>query len=80
MRRNPYVIVLLVIGLFALVVAFMLTIVLWQVTDSTTHDVVAASALSAWTYVLIGIGVASLVGVLVIAGVAWTMRKAGLDV
>lgn len=80
MRRNPYVIALLVIGGFVLFLAVILTIVVSAMTDVTDYDVDAVGALTAWIGVLINVGIASLVGVIVVGGVAWTLRNAGFDV
>ena len=73
-RRSPYMVTLLVVGVFAWVVAFMLWNVLVQVTDYTTHDSETASALATWINILLFSGVAAIVGAVAIAGIARELR------
>lgn len=73
-RRSPYMVTLLVVGVFAWVVAFMLWNVLVQVTDYTTYDSETASALATWINILLFSGVAAIVGAVVIAGIARELR------
>jgi hypothetical protein len=73
-RRSPYMVTLLVVGVFAWVVAFILWNVLVQVTDYTTYDSETASALATWINILLFSGVAAIVGAVAIAGIARELR------
>lgn len=77
MRRNPYVTALSALGAMALILAVLMTVAFSM---ANGDDVKMDAGFATWTYILIGIGIASLVGVVVIAGVAWTLRRAGFDV
>ena len=73
-RGNPYATVLATVGGFAWVLAFMLWIVLAQVTDYATYDLDTASALTAWCYVLVVGGAAAIVAAVAILGVRHELR------
>ena len=73
-RGNPYAIGLTAVGGFAWVLAYMLWIVLAQVTDYATYDLDTASALTAWCYVLVGGGAAAIVAAVAILGVRHELR------
>jgi hypothetical protein len=74
-RRSRYMVTLVVVGVFAWVVAFMLWNVLVQVTDYATYDGETASALATWINILLLSGVAAIVGAVVIAGIARELRN-----
>ncbi|GAB3607503.1 hypothetical protein GCM10027413_29120 [Conyzicola nivalis] len=75
-RRNPYFTVLAILAGFAWTLAIMLWIVLAQVTDYTTYDVDEAAALNAWIDALVVTGIATTVGMVVVAGVRRELRSA----
>jgi hypothetical protein len=70
------VVALLATGGFAWLVAFMLWIVLAEVTDFVTYDRGTAAALAAWIMLLLLAGVVALVGSAIIAGVGYELRRA----
>ena len=78
-RNNPYQVALLAVGGFTFVLAFMLWVVIAQMTDYLTYDVVAVAEVTAWMYVLIGTGIAAMLGAVVIAGVSWAIRHGATD-
>ncbi|GAA1973029.1 hypothetical protein [Microbacterium pumilum] len=74
MRRNPYHVGLLSAGGFVLVLAFMIDIVIGQMTDYATWDVAGVATLQGWVFVLVGVAGAMFTGATVISGVAWSLR------
>ncbi len=73
-QRNPYQVALLVAGGFALVLAFMLWVVIVQLTDYLAYDTRAVAELTGWMLLLVGLGGTAFVGAIVIAGVSWSVR------
>jgi hypothetical protein len=74
--HNPYLIALTAVGGSAWLVAFMLWVVLAQVTDYVTYDHDTAAALTAWIDLLLFAGAVAFVGSVVIAGVGYEMLRA----
>ncbi len=74
--RNTYGTALAVVGGLSWVLALMLWSVLESITDYTTYDVRAASALASWIEILVLGGTAAAIGAMVIAGVRQELRRA----
>lgn len=75
-QRNPYYqVALLAAGGFALVLAFMLWVVIVQLTDYLAYDTRAVAELTGWMLLLVGLGGTAFVGAIVIAGVSWSIRR-----
>lgn len=74
--RNPFLISLLAAAGFAFVLAFMLWVVIVQVTDDLSYDRVEVTVLWGWTIALSIAGAAAIVGAVAIAGVGWELRRA----
>lgn len=78
MTRNPYVIGLFsTAGLF-LVVAFMLSLVIAELTDYTTYDVAAVANVQGWMLVLVTLAGTAIIGAAVVAGITRSHRHRGL--
>lgn len=77
---NPWLVLLVAVGVAAGVLGFILGVVAAEQSDSLLGDVAAAAALTVWSNFLMLVAVVSLVGALVVGGVTWTLRRAGLDV
>jgi hypothetical protein len=74
-RVNPSVAALLTAAGFAWVLAYMLWVVLVDITDYEGYDRHAAAALIGWIDILIVGGVVALVGAVVLWGVRWELRR-----
>ncbi|MFD4958673.1 hypothetical protein [Microbacterium sp. NPDC058389] len=74
--RNPFLISLLAAAGFVFVLAFMLWVVIVQVTDDLLYDRVEVTVLWGWTIALSIAGTAAVVGAVAIAGVRWELRRA----
>lgn len=55
----------------------MLYLVINEMTDYTTYDTAGVTVLQGWIFVLICLAGAAVIGSAVIAGVAWSLRRAG---
>ncbi|MGR0320905.1 hypothetical protein [Agromyces sp. ZXT2-3] len=75
MTRNPYLIGLLSAAGFLLVLAFMLSLVIGQMTDYTAYDTAGVATLQGWIFVLIGSAGTAATGGAVLGGVAWSLRR-----
>ena len=74
--RNPFQIALLAGGGIAFVLAFMVWVVIGQVTDYLDFDVLFVAVLWGWTIALAIVGAVALAGAVAIAGVCWELRQA----
>ena len=74
--RNPFQIALLAGGGIAFVLAFMVWVVIGQVTDYLDFDVLFVAVLWGWTIALAIVGAVVLGGAIAIAGVRWELRQA----
>jgi len=79
MTRNPFQIALIAYGAFALVLAFMLYLVVNELTDFTSYDVHLVAQVDGWSMVSAGSGIAALIGSVVLAGVHWALRHPSPD-
>lgn len=77
MARNPYLVGLLSGAGLLLVGAFMLYLVINEMTDYTTYDTAGVAVLQGWIFVLICLAGVAVIGSAVIAGVAWSLGSGG---
>lgn len=79
--RNPYTILLLVVGIVAIVGAVLLGVAGAQEADGFAPDAGTVAALAVWSDFLLLVGVIATVAAVLLAGVRWllatTTRKAG---
>lgn len=81
-RVSPFTVGLVTVGALALLGAFVLAAGAAQESRSYSmvRDDAAVVTMGAWADVLLVLGAVALVGGLVLAGVRWVLRQAGLDV
>ncbi len=75
MTRNPYAVGLLSAAGICVVVAYMLSLVIAELTDYASYDVAAVTGVQGWMFVLLGVAGAAGVGAAVIGGIAWSRRR-----
>ncbi|MBW9109305.1 hypothetical protein JNB63_08070 [Microbacterium trichothecenolyticum] len=69
MTRNPWAVSLWVAGALSLAVAFMLTVVTWQLTDYETYDVAGVASIEAWARLLVVVAAVTFTGAVTLAGI-----------
>lgn len=77
MTRNPYVIGLLSMAGHLFVVAFMLELVIAELTDYTAYDLATVATVQAWMLVLVILAGTAIIGAAVVAGITWSHRHRG---
>ncbi|WP_109208895.1 MULTISPECIES: hypothetical protein [Microbacterium] len=74
MTRNPWAVALWATGGLSLVIAFMLTVVTWQLVDNETYDVAGVASIEGWVRLLVAIAAAAFTGAVVLSGVQRMLR------
>lgn len=75
MTHNPSATALWVGAGLSLVIAFMLTVVTWQLTDYATYDVAGVASIEAWVRLLVGIAAITATGAVVLNGIERMLRR-----
>lgn len=71
---NPWAVVLWAGGGLSLVLAFMLTVVVAQLTDYETYDIAGVASIEAWVRLLVAIAAVMFTGAVVLAGIERMLR------
>jgi hypothetical protein len=75
MTHNPWATALWVGAGLSLVIAFMLTVVTWQLTDYSTYDAAGVASIEGWVRLLVGVAAVTTTGAVVLNGIEGMLRR-----